>query len=473
MKMRGVINLSPSRLIPHPENPRKALGDLTEMTESVKKNGILQNLTAVPVDKDGKDTDTDHADKYMVIIGHRRLAAAKAAGIDTVPVRIVEGMSHEEQILTMLEENMQRSDLTIYDQAQSFQLMLDLGQTVEDIESKSGFSKTTIYHRLNIAKLDKDKLKAKQDDGSFQLSITDLIELEKIKDIAARNEILEKAKTSSELKYYANQKAKEEEKKEKFKIVIDFLEEKGLKKLPKEINSWNCDTIKNISINDFNPEDNEEIEKGENIYYYESWESVAVVKPKEKKKSSDPVQSEREKLHNEWYAMQDKVRDEGKKFIDRRKEVLKSIMLDELKAVNEEVAARALWQALISFGCEVDVDMMSTVYLTQTGFYGANGKAHGMDEEEKEEIERETENKVFEFSYNRQFAICLFDCYMRPPISGYNGTLDEDLVERYEILDKALSNYGFVPSEEDKELTNNDSKLSRELIEAKKKYDDC
>lgn len=473
MKMRGVINLSPSRLIPHPENPRKALGDLAEMTESVKKNGILQNLTAVPVDKDGKDTDTDHADKFMVIIGHRRLAAAKAAGIDTVPVRIVEGMSHEEQILTMLEENMQRSDLTVYDQAQSFQLMLDLGQTVEDIESKSGFSKTTIYHRLNIAKLDKDKLKAKQEDDAFQLSITDLIELEKIKDIAVRNEILEKAKSSSELKYYANQRAKEEEKKEKFKIVISFLEGKGFKKLPESIKSWNCDIIKNISINEFNPEDHEDIGESDNAYYYESWESVVIARPREEKKSTDPEQNERTRLQNEWYAMRDKVRDEGKKFIDRRKEVLKSIMLEELKAVNEEVAARALWQSFIYFGCDADLDLMTTVYLTQTGFYGANGKAHGMDEEEKEEIERETENKVFEFSYSRQFAICLFDCYMRPPISEYNGTLDERLVESYEILDKALGNYGFVPSEEDKELTNKDSKLSKELIEVKKKYDDC
>lgn len=473
MKMRGVINLSPSSLIPHPENPRKELGDLTEMTESVKKNGILQNLTAVPVDKEGKDTDINHADKYMVIIGHRRLAAAKAAGIDLVPVRIVEGMSHEEQILTMLEENMQRSDLTVYDQAQSFQLMLDLGQTVEDIENKSGFSKTTIYHRLNIAKLDKDKLKAKQDDDSFQLSITDLIELEKIKDIDTRNKILEKARSSSELKYYANQEAKAEEEREQFKTIIDFLKGKDIKKLPKEINSWQCERIKEIPIQKFDPEDYQEIENGENVYYYESWKSVVIAKPREEKKSSDSVQDERTKLQNEWFGIRKKVREEGEKFVNRRKEVLKSIMLDELKAVNEDVAAKALWQSVLSFGCDVDLENMTIVYLTATDFYGPSGKAHDLSAEEVEEIEKETKDKLFGFSYNRQFAICLFDSYLQSPLSGYNGTIDEDLVEKYEILDKALSNYGFVPSKEDKELISEENDLSKELKEAKQKYDDC
>ena len=54
---------------------------------------------------------------------------------------------------------MQRSDLTIYEQAQGFQLMLDLGDTEEQIAEKTGFSKTTIRRRLNIAKLNQDELK--------------------------------------------------------------------------------------------------------------------------------------------------------------------------------------------------------------------------------------------------------------------------------------------------------------------------
>ena len=51
----------------HPENPRKDLGDLTELTESIRKNGIYQNLTVVP--------DIDRA-KYLVVIGNRRFEAS-------------------------------------------------------------------------------------------------------------------------------------------------------------------------------------------------------------------------------------------------------------------------------------------------------------------------------------------------------------------------------------------------------------
>ena len=130
MKTRGVTNLGVRELIPHPDNPRKDIGDITELTESVRKNGILQNLSVTPVDSDGNPTDINNVDKYMVIIGHRRLEAAKAADLDMVPCRILEHISREEQILMMLEENIQRKDLSIYDQAQGFQMMLDLGQTV-------------------------------------------------------------------------------------------------------------------------------------------------------------------------------------------------------------------------------------------------------------------------------------------------------------------------------------------------------
>ena len=55
-------------LHPHPENPRKDLGDLEELRESIRENGIMQNLTVVP------DWDDDG---YKILIGHRRFAASE------------------------------------------------------------------------------------------------------------------------------------------------------------------------------------------------------------------------------------------------------------------------------------------------------------------------------------------------------------------------------------------------------------
>ncbi|MBQ6946765.1 MAG: ParB/RepB/Spo0J family partition protein [Clostridia bacterium] len=150
-----IVMLSVDKLYPHPDNPRKDLGDLSELAESIKSNGILQNLTVVP----GED-----AEHYMVIIGHRRMAAAKKAGLTEVPCAVV-NMSHKEQVATMLVENVQRSDLTAYEQAMGFQMMLDLGETQQSIAKQTGFSEATVSRRIRLMKLDAKKLKAAESRG--------------------------------------------------------------------------------------------------------------------------------------------------------------------------------------------------------------------------------------------------------------------------------------------------------------------
>lgn len=162
----------------HKDNPRKDIGDVTELVESIKANGILQNLTVVP-DGDGK---------YTVIIGHRRLAASKKAGLTELPCAIVE-MSEEEQLSTMLTENMQRADLTIYEQAQTFQqLQFDFGLSEAEIAKRSGFSQTTVRNRIKLTKLDKDGFKKAVKRGA---SISDFEEIFKLKREDARQRLLE------------------------------------------------------------------------------------------------------------------------------------------------------------------------------------------------------------------------------------------------------------------------------------------
>lgn len=62
-------------LRPHPDNPRKDLGDLTELAESIKARGVMQNLTVIPQYKLGKIA------YYTILIGHRRCEASKIAGL--------------------------------------------------------------------------------------------------------------------------------------------------------------------------------------------------------------------------------------------------------------------------------------------------------------------------------------------------------------------------------------------------------
>lgn len=184
VKHRNVM-LPIDRLRPHPDNPRKDIGDVSELAESIKANGIFQNLTVLfNIDED--------EDIYTVIIGHRRLAAAKLAGLKEVPCMVVE-MDEKEQISTMLLENMQRNDLTIYEQAQGFQMMLDLGETQDSIAEKTGFSKTTIRHRIKLLELDPEELRKAQ---QRQATMSDYIELEKISDPELKNKALSKIGTS-------------------------------------------------------------------------------------------------------------------------------------------------------------------------------------------------------------------------------------------------------------------------------------
>lgn len=190
--METKITMLPAAMLhPHRDNPRKALGDLTELAESIKANGVMQNLTVIPIEEAEPDTDRQG---YTVIIGHRRLEAAKLAGLNEVPC-VITHMSRAKQLSTMLLENIQRSDLTVYEQAQGFQLMMDMGSTVKEISALSGFSEKTVKHRLEIAKLDGNKIKLANEDR--QLSLAEFAELEKVDDIKKRNELIDYLGTSN------------------------------------------------------------------------------------------------------------------------------------------------------------------------------------------------------------------------------------------------------------------------------------
>lgn len=184
-----LVDIKVKDLYPHPQNPRKDVGDVSELADSIKNQGIFQNLTVI---KGGAGVP-EGVEGYTVIIGHRRLAASKLAGIETVPCSVVE-MDEKHQVATMLLENMQRTDLTVYEQAQGFQMMLDLGETQQSIAEKTGFSQTTVHRRLELAKLDQEKL---QEVSSRQISIADLDKLSQVESIEKRNELLKDIGTTS------------------------------------------------------------------------------------------------------------------------------------------------------------------------------------------------------------------------------------------------------------------------------------
>ena len=186
--MQNILMIGVEHLHPHPKNPRQSMSQegLDELSASIKLNGVLQNLTVVPAPEYGEG-------EYTIIIGHRRHAAAKMAGLTEVPC-VVREMDEATQIRTMAMENMQRADLTMMEQAKVCQLMMDLGDSMEEVAAKTGFSTGTIRNRVRLLKLDEEKFKQAEERG---VSMFQFLEISDLKDETARNRALEAAGTNN------------------------------------------------------------------------------------------------------------------------------------------------------------------------------------------------------------------------------------------------------------------------------------
>ena len=192
------------------------MGDLTELAESIRKNGVMQNLTVIEGRYRTKEEFLDDCKaegvnkgdaegmynaenslvidgKYTVVIGNRRMEAARLAGLEMLPC-VISGMDYTEQISTMLEENMQRADLTPYEQAQGFQMMMDLGFKPAEIAEKTGFSEKTIKDRVKLTKLNQKNFEKAVNQGA---TLMDLIEITKLESKVDQNAVMAEAGTNN------------------------------------------------------------------------------------------------------------------------------------------------------------------------------------------------------------------------------------------------------------------------------------
>lgn len=236
MKDNNKIVMIPRSLLhAHPDNPRKDLGDLKELADSIAEHGIMQNLTVVPDEGDG--------DGYKILIGHRRFAASEGV-LDELPCVVAKGLTDREQVGIMLCENMQRSDLTYLEQAHGFQMMMDLGDTIETISEKTGFSKATVKHRLAINELDQSALnEAKK---WFQPTIADFIALEKVKDLELRNQILSDSMCSKDIQDGVDDYLEDAEVEENFAYYKKYFDEAGWIEETKDIWFYYRDGYKEV-----------------------------------------------------------------------------------------------------------------------------------------------------------------------------------------------------------------------------------
>jgi len=153
--------INTSLIDPHPDNPRKNIGDVTDLADSIKTNGLLTPLSVVP-----------NGERYRVIAGHRRLAACKQAGTGAVPCFVLD-LDPLQQLEAMVTENCQREQLTVLEEADAIQGMLDLGATTADVAHRLGRSADYVRDRAKAASID-NEVRASRDDFS-QLTIGQLV----------------------------------------------------------------------------------------------------------------------------------------------------------------------------------------------------------------------------------------------------------------------------------------------------------
>jgi ParB family chromosome partitioning protein len=127
-------------ITPNPDQPRQNLGDLTDLVASVREKGILEPLLVRKV-----------GGRYQIIAGERRYRAAVDAGLDEIPC-VVRDSSDAEMMELALVENLQRKDLTPFEEADGLQVLADTyGYTHEMMADKLGKSRSSVTEILALA----------------------------------------------------------------------------------------------------------------------------------------------------------------------------------------------------------------------------------------------------------------------------------------------------------------------------------
>jgi ParB family chromosome partitioning protein len=124
---------------PSPRNPRRKLDGIEDLAESLRTYGLLQPPVVRPV-----------GERFELVAGHRRLAAARALGWTHIPVLVRTAEQDEAYLLTLV-ENLQRDDLTAREEARALETLLrERGWTTRQVAAAVHRSPAYVSKRLRV-----------------------------------------------------------------------------------------------------------------------------------------------------------------------------------------------------------------------------------------------------------------------------------------------------------------------------------
>lgn len=148
-------------LVPHPRNPRTGLGDLAEIIASIAANGVFEPLvvltraayeTAADADADTMRPG-DGSWTHVIVMGHRRAAAARDAGLESVPAVVRDDLAGAKALAAMIAENRHREDLDPLSEAETMNELARRGWSQRQIAAEIGCSQAHVSKRLTLLKL--------------------------------------------------------------------------------------------------------------------------------------------------------------------------------------------------------------------------------------------------------------------------------------------------------------------------------
>ena len=139
------LEVPTNRLVVSPINVRRNVGDISELANSIREQGILEPLIVRPTSDDN----------YEVIIGSRRLAAASELGMEVVPV-VVQRITDAEAVIRSLVENLQRGELSLDERVEAYKII----EQIDDRITDRGDLARTVGMRRNRVERDFDAYEA-------------------------------------------------------------------------------------------------------------------------------------------------------------------------------------------------------------------------------------------------------------------------------------------------------------------------